>query len=50
MKKHGVSDVARSTGLNRESIYKINGKIKPRWETIFKLMKALNLPLTMKSI
>ncbi|WP_327077785.1 MULTISPECIES: hypothetical protein [unclassified Pseudoalteromonas] len=45
-----MSYIARLTGLNRESIYKINGKTKPRWETIFKLMKALNLPLTMKLI
>jgi len=47
VKKHGVSDIAKVTGLNRESLYKaVNGKTKPRWETIFKVMKALNLRLT----
>ncbi|ATC85478.1 MULTISPECIES: addiction module antidote protein [Pseudoalteromonas] len=47
VKKHGVSDIAKATGLNRESLYKaVNGKTKPRWETIFKVMKALNFRLT----
>ncbi|TMN96877.1 addiction module antidote protein [Pseudoalteromonas sp. S558] len=47
VKKHGVSDIAKATGLNRESLYKaVNGKTKPRWETIFKVTKALNFRLT----
>ncbi|ASM55085.1 hypothetical protein PNIG_a3153 [Pseudoalteromonas nigrifaciens] len=47
VKKHGVSDIAKAAGLNRESLYKaVNGKTKPRWETIFKVMKVLNLRLT----
>ncbi|WP_350594688.1 MULTISPECIES: helix-turn-helix domain-containing protein [unclassified Pseudoalteromonas] len=42
-----MSDIAKAAGLNRESLYKaVNGKTKPRWETIFKVMKVLNLRLT----
>ncbi|WP_338052506.1 hypothetical protein [Pseudoalteromonas ostreae] len=37
VKKHGVSDIAKATGLNRESLYKaVNGKTKTRCETFFK--------------
>lgn len=43
VKKHGVSEVARESGLNRESLYKvINGKSKPQWDTVFKIIKALH--------
>ncbi len=43
VKKHGVTDVSEASGLNRESLYKsLRGKTKPRWDTIFKVMKALN--------
>ncbi|NLJ52433.1 MAG: putative addiction module antidote protein [Alcaligenaceae bacterium] len=43
IKKHGVTEIARESGLNRESLYKvINGKSKPQWETVFKVFKALN--------
>ena len=43
VKKHGVSEIARESGLNRESLYKvINGKSKPQWETVFKVFRALH--------
>ena len=43
VKKHGVSEIARESGLNRESLYKvINGKSKPQWETVFKVVRALH--------
>ncbi|MCK7458461.1 addiction module antidote protein [Idiomarina aminovorans] len=43
VKKHGVTDVSEASGLNRESLYKsLRGTTKPRWDTIFKVMKALN--------
>ncbi len=44
VRKHGVSEVARRAQLNRESLYKLfNGKAQPRWDTIQKLLKALNI-------
>ncbi len=44
---YGVSEVAEAAGLNRESLYKIiNGKSKPRWETVRRLMKAMHVDLT----
>ena len=47
VKKHGVSDIANATGLNRESSYKaVNGKTKTRCETFFQVIKALNFRLT----
>lgn len=43
VKKHGVSEIAKESGLNRESLYKvINGKSKPQWETVFKVSRALH--------
>ncbi len=42
VKARGVADVARESGLNRESLYKIfSGKAKPRWGTIHALMHTL---------
>ncbi len=41
-KVRGVSEVARQSGLNRESLYKIfSGKAKPQWGTIHALMHTL---------
>lgn len=42
VKHHGVAEVAESTGLNRESLYKtLSGKTKPSWETVHKLWLLL---------
>tara|TARA_R110001606_G_scaffold390602_1_gene557712 strand:+ start:72 stop:356 length:285 start_codon:yes stop_codon:yes gene_type:complete len=50
VKKHGVTDIALASGLNRESLYKtISGKTKPRFDTIFKIMQALNFRFTTHS-
>ncbi|KPD23635.1 MULTISPECIES: addiction module antidote protein [Idiomarina] len=47
VKKHGVSYISQASGLNRESLYKsFSGKTKPRWDTVFKVMKALNFNFT----
>jgi len=44
---HGMTEMAKETGLSRGSLYKtFNGKTKPQWETIVKLLKALNVQLT----
>jgi len=43
-KMRGIGYVARETGLNRESLYKaFSGKAKPRWDTIQRVMKSLNI-------
>ena len=43
---HGVSTIAVSTGLGRESLYKALAKgAKPRFETICKVMQTLGLRL-----
>lgn len=45
-KYKGISSLAKETGLNRESLYKtFNGKVQPRWDTIHRLMRALNVRL-----
>ena len=44
---HGMTNVARESGLNRESLYKVfNGKTQPKWDTIHRLMKVLHVSLT----
>ena len=44
---HGMTDVAKKSGLNRESLYKVfNGKTQPKWDTIHRLMKVLHVSLT----
>lgn len=46
-KHHGISEVAKSTGLNRESLYKtFSGKVQPKWDTIARVMRALHVDLT----
>ncbi len=46
VKARGVAKVARQSGLNRESLYKIfSGKAKPQWGTIHALMHALGFHL-----
>lgn len=47
VKKKGMADLARQTGLSRESLYKtFNGKVQPRWDTVHRLLKALGVKLT----
>ena len=46
-KHHGMSEVARAAGLNRESLYKVfSGQAQPKWDTVRRLMKALHVDLT----
>ncbi len=45
-KKHGMSEVARAVGVNRESLYKsFNGSVSPRWDTIMKTVRVLNVDI-----
>lgn len=44
----GMTELAKKTGLSRESLYKtLNGETKPRYESIQKILTALNLKLTL---
>ena len=41
-KARGVTKVAKQSGLNRESLYKVfSGQSKPQWNTVQGIMKAL---------
>ena len=43
----GVSEVARAAGLKRESLYRVfNGRSQPRWDTVVRLLRALDIDLT----
>ena len=46
VRHHGVADVAEAAGLNRESLYKVLfGKSRPTWDTVHRLLRALNIHL-----
>lgn len=45
-KARGMSQIAQQTGLGRESLYKsFRAGAKPQAETIFKVLKAINIDL-----
>lgn len=47
-KHKGLTTLARETGLNRESLYKtFSGNVQPRWDTIHRLLRALNVRLAL---
>jgi len=47
----GMSQVARDTGLSRESLYKtLSGKRSPGFDTILKVVRALGLKLHAEAI
>ena len=42
----GIAQLSKDTGLNRESLYKtLSGKTQPKWDTIQRVLKALNINL-----
>ncbi len=46
MRARGINDLAKIMNVNRESLYKsLNGKTRPRWETIYKALRALGLQI-----
>lgn len=48
-KARGVAQLAKETGLSRESLYKtFSPGTKPRFETIMKITSALGVPLGIK--
>ena len=49
-KARGMAQLAKDTGLGRESLYKtLSLGAKPRFDTIMKITKALGVPLAAKS-
>jgi probable addiction module antidote protein len=43
----GMTQLARTTGLGRESLYKaLTPGAKPRYDTVLKIMRALGVKLT----
>lgn len=45
-KAHGMAQIAKDTGLSRESLYKsLAAGAKPRFDTVLKVMQALNIEL-----
>ena len=49
-KARGVAQLAKETGLSRESLYKtFSPGTKPRFETILKITKALGVPISFNS-
>lgn len=50
-KARGITQLAKDTGLGRESLYKtLAPGSKPRFETIVKISKALGVPLGIMTI
>ena len=48
-KARGIAQLAKDTGLGRESLYKtFSPGTKPRFETIMKIAKALGVPISVK--
>ena len=46
-KAKGMAQLSRDTGLGRESLYKaLSGDVNPSFDTVIKVVKALNLRLT----
>ena len=50
-KARGITQLAKDTGLGRESLYKtLAPGAKPRFDTIMKITKALGISLTVKPV
>jgi len=50
-KARGIAQLAKDTGLGRESLYKtFSPGTKPRFETIMKITKALGVPISVKLV
>jgi probable addiction module antidote protein len=50
-KQKGISDIAKQTGLSRESLYKaLSGEGHPQFETIALVLQALGLQLRVEPV
>ena len=48
-KARGMSQIARETGLSRESLYKaLGGDVRPQFDTIMRVLKALGLKISIE--
>ncbi|SUO96155.1 addiction module antidote protein [Suttonella ornithocola] len=48
-KARGMTDIARKSGISREALYRaLSNNSAPRFETIFKVMQALGLQLSIQ--
>ncbi len=46
----GFANLAKETGLNRESLYKaLSGKTKPRWDTVQRIIKAMHIKVSVEA-
>ena len=46
----GMNDIAKTAGLGRQSLYKaLSGEVQPKFETVQKVLKALDLKLGVAS-
>ena len=50
-KVRGMAQLAKDTGLSRESLYKsLSGERVPSTDTLFKVMRAMGFKLTVQSV
>jgi probable addiction module antidote protein len=50
-KARGMTQLARDTGLSRESLYKsLSGEIAPSSDTLFRVIHAMGFKLTVESL
>ena len=46
IKAHGINEMAKKLGVNRESLYKsFSGNRRPNFETVFKAIKEIGLKI-----
>lgn len=51
-KAKGFAEIAKETGLNRENLYRTfnaDGRSKPHFDTVFKVLRALNIDVSLKA-
>ncbi len=42
----GINDIARATGLSRQSLYKtLSGEVQPKFDTVQKIIRAVDVKL-----
>jgi probable addiction module antidote protein len=50
-KARGMSEIAKASGLNRESLYKALGETgNPEFSTIMRILRAMNLTLSARPV
>ena len=50
-KARGMTNIAKKTNLNRQNLYKaLSSKGYPKFETVIKILQALDLKLTIAAV